>query len=61
MGSKSETKDVTVALENQRRAQESVDFLTKSANPAASNTPISKVPLNTHLDSLKNNILFEMN
>lgn len=65
MGSKQEMKDPTVALENQRRAQETVDFMTKSSSSSQAqahlNIPQSKVSLTTHLDNLKNNILYDMN
>ncbi|KAL4505321.1 hypothetical protein ABPG72_002383 [Tetrahymena utriculariae] len=63
MGSKQEMKDPTVALENQRRAQESVEFLTKSAagGQAVSNTPQAKIPLSNHIENLKNNVLYEIN
>lgn len=65
MGSKQDQKDPTVALENQRRAMEQTEFLTKSSgvmsSSSSSTAPSSKVTLSKHIDSLKNNILYDMN
>ncbi|EGR33264.1 hypothetical protein IMG5_057290 [Ichthyophthirius multifiliis] len=64
MGSKKEQQDPTVALENQRRAQEAVQFLTKGGGASTSMnqmTPQARLPLEKHIENLKNNVLYDMN